>query len=160
MAVLASDQSCGEIRSWTGPSAYWRKAAVTRWAPERTKIGSVRMFTPFGSETCIQRSSSSTPTRSPSTEISSCSGAWSVFRALRPLPTSVPVVSWWNETRKTYSPSAGKLCSTLMPPRVPYGAPSTRWVCEAQRETWYWVSLAVAPASPRASRAIPLAAFR
>ena len=27
---------------------------------------------------------------------------------------------------KTYSPSAGKECGTLTPPRVPKGAPSTR----------------------------------
>ena len=35
--------------------------------------------------------------------------------------------------RKVYSPSAGKLCTTEMPPRVPNGAPSTCESCEAMR---------------------------
>ena len=38
-------------------------AAVTLCGPARTKIGSVRMFTPFGSETSIQRSMLSSATR-------------------------------------------------------------------------------------------------
>ena len=85
-------------------------AAVTRWGPARTKTGSVRISTPADPDTCIHRSRSTSATRSPSTEISICSGESDVvFSADRPFPTAVPVVSWWNENRKVYSPSAGKL---------------------------------------------------
>ena len=125
MLVLASDQSCGEITSWTGPSNCGTKTADTRWGPAVTWIGSVQRLTPFGSETCIQRSRSKSAACSPSIAISICSRRSTVCRAARPLPKSSPVVSWWNETRKRYSPSAGKACVTETPPREPYGAPST-----------------------------------
>ena len=46
----AIDQSCGERRSSTGPSAVVTKAAVTRWGPARTAIGSVRIVMPHESE--------------------------------------------------------------------------------------------------------------
>ena len=87
MLVLASDQSWGEIKSCTGPSVRRTNAAATWRGPARTCTLSVRMFTPSGSDVCIQRSISSSATGSPSTETSSSSGlSSSVCRALRPLP--------------------------------------------------------------------------
>ena len=101
MLVLASDQSCGEIRSCSGPSTRRMKAADTWRGPACTNTRPERMLTPSGSDVCIQRLTSRSAAPSPSTEISSSSGSPSrVCRALRPFPTSAPVVSWWKETRK------------------------------------------------------------
>ena len=93
MLVLASDQSSGEIRSCAGPSKRRMNAAETRCGPAVIAIGSVRRFTPSGSDVFIQRSMSSSATRTPSMEISTCSGASAVCSAARPFPYSAPVVS-------------------------------------------------------------------
>ena len=94
MLVLAIDHSSGVIRSCTGPSKRVRNAAETVCGPAVIAIGSVRRLTPSGSALFIQRSRSSSATRSPSTAISICSGAAAVCSAARPLPYSAPVVSW------------------------------------------------------------------
>ena len=93
MLVLAIDHSSGVMRSCTGPSKRVTNAAVTRCGPALIAIGSVRRFTPSGSELFIQRSTSRSATRSPSIEISTCSGASAVCSAARPLPYKAPVVS-------------------------------------------------------------------
>ena len=63
---------------------------------------------------------------------------------------------------KTYSPSAGKECSTLIPPRVPKGAPGARSqsCCEIEGGLVYVVAAVAASRSPTARRAISLAADR
>ena len=94
MLVLAIDQSSGVMRSCTGPSKRVRNAAVTRCVPAVMRTGSVRRFTPSGSELFIQRSTSSSATRAPSIDTSTCSGFSAVCNAARPLPYSAPVVSW------------------------------------------------------------------
>ena len=101
MLVLASDHSCGEIRSSVAPSNWRRNAAATLRGPALTKIGSVIIVAPSGSEVCIQGSIESSATRSPSIEISSCSGFSSEFSAPTAVPTTGPHTSWWSETRKT-----------------------------------------------------------
>ena len=45
-------------------------------------------------------------------------------------PDTPPVVVCWNAILKMYSPSAGNVWTTEIPPRVPYGAPSTMSHCE------------------------------
>ncbi len=94
MLVLAIDHSSGVMRSCTGPSKRATNAAETVCGPAVMAIGSLRRFTPSGSELFIQRSTSSSATRSPSMAISTCSGASAVCSAARPLPYSAPVVSW------------------------------------------------------------------
>ena len=93
MLVLAMDHSSGEIRSCAGPSKRRMNAADMRCGPAATAIGSVRRFTPSGSDVLIQRSMSRSAARAPSIEISICSGASAVCSAARPLPYSAPVVS-------------------------------------------------------------------
>jgi hypothetical protein len=110
IAVLASDQSCGRTRSWTGPSVRLTKAAVT--ASDRPSRGWAR---------CASRR----PRDSPRASSGRCRGAPRARRRWIPPPAPgrpaspatsgrcrrpYPVVSWWNEKRKTYSPSAGKVC--------------------------------------------------
>jgi hypothetical protein len=94
MLVLAIDHSSGVIRSCTGPSNRRTNAADTRCGPAVIATGSVRRSTPSGSELFIQRSTSSSATRAPSTDSSTCSGASAVCSAARPLPYKAPVVSW------------------------------------------------------------------
>ena len=109
----AIDQSWGRIRSSYGPSNPRMKAAETlRW-PARTKIRPVLIgAAPRPSAPAPVRAWCNRATLSPSIEMSMSSK-----RELAPeeKPSS-----------KTYSPSAGKTCSTTTPPRVPYGVPSTR----------------------------------
>ena len=67
-----------------------------------------------------------------------------------------------NTSEKVYSPSAGNVCSTTIPPRVPNGAPST-WshgCCDTYCEFLYVVLTAGALRSPTAMRLISAAAFR
>ena len=121
--VSASVWSIGAIRSLTGPSNFCRKAAVTRCAPAGTWIAgdfTLRLVVP----SYIFGSMASSARRSPSIEISICS---SVDGAPNRNPQALP----WRSTRNTYSPSAGKVCTTDRPPRVPNGAPSTRCSCDA-----------------------------
>ena len=53
-----------------------------------------------------------------------------------------------------YSPSAGKLWTTDVPPRVPSGAPSTWRIWFTTFGTRYIVIVGATPASPMASRLI------
>ncbi len=71
---------------------------------------------------------SRTAARSPSIATSSSS-------PLTVLPNNCPVGIECSCMRKLYSPSAGKVCITAMPPRVPNGAPSTCCICEPVRGT-------------------------
>ena len=73
---------------------------------------------PFGSDSLIRVLMSSTATRSPLIETSICSPG-------KLLPNSWPVGIECSIIRNVYSPSAGKMCVTATPPRVPNGAPST-----------------------------------
>ena len=67
-----------------------------------------------------------------------------------------------NVISKLYSPSAGKEWRTLMPPRVPNGAPSTRsHSCWETVGGFVYVTAEVAASrSPTVRRATSLAAFR
>ena len=117
----------GAMLSFTGPSKVRMNAAVMRCGPARTEIGLVRISMPFGSACDMPRSTSSTAIRSPFTEISifSSNGAAE--------PNSWPVGIACNVIVNTYSPSAGNVCVTDVPPRVPAGAPSTGSTCDAKR---------------------------
>ena len=105
------DQSWGEIRSWRGPSVRRTKAAETWRGPASTKTGAGAEIHAVGIRGMHEPGNLqddgpfAVDGGSPAArEFSS-----SVDRAFRPLPKSSPVVSWWNETRKEYSPSAGKV---------------------------------------------------
>ena len=102
------------------------KAAETRCGPALIAIGGVCRFMPFGSDSLMRGLISISATRWPLTETSICSP-----RTV--LPYSWPVGIECSIIRKVYSPSAGKLCTTEMPPRVPNGAPSTCASCDAMR---------------------------
>jgi hypothetical protein len=71
-----------------------------------------------------------TAARCPFSETSICSP-----RDALALPYSCPVGIECSIMRNVYSPSAGKLWTTEMPPRVPKGAPSTCASCAAIRGT-------------------------
>src|SRR5262249_12435991 len=92
-------------------------AADTRCEPAFTEIRPVRKLKPPLVSDMLGLMSSSAAL-SPLMETSTCSF---VLR----LPINPPLVAAWNFTVKTYSPSAGKLCTTDTPPRVPIGPPST-----------------------------------
>src|SRR5262245_41611118 len=152
--VLTSDHLIGEIMSCTTP---WNdggmNAAETRCGPALTRTVSVVIVTPFGSEAVMNRSMSSTATRSPSIEIS-------IFSPRALPPANAPVVSWKKNTLNTYAASAGKVCITDVPPRVPKGAPSTCSVCDDVRGTVNVADAAVALRFPTASQLMSLAARR
>ena len=132
----------------------FKNAAEMRFAPARNGIGLVLSSMPFGSACDIQRSISITETRSPFTEISTFSSNG------EPAPYSWPVGDACINTVNTYSPSAGKLCTTDKPPRVPTGVPSTCAICEARRGNLYVDVVDFAVGSPIAMRAISLAASK
>ncbi len=123
ICVSASVCSIGASRSMTGPSNCWMNAADTRLAPAARCTGAVLSVTPVVASV-IRGSISRTATRAPSIETSSCS-------PVAVPPNSTPQALPWRSIRKTYSPSAGNVCSTEMPPRVPSGAPSTRRIWDA-----------------------------
>ena len=83
---------------------------------------------PFGSASLIRVLMSMSATRPPLTETSICSPGTL-------LPNSCPVGMECSIMRNVYSPSAGKMCDTEMPPRVPNGAPSTWRIWFAVRGT-------------------------
>ena len=84
------------------------------------------MFSPLGSDSDIQRSIPRRATRVPSIETSICS-------VPKVLPNTSPSTAAYGMMWNTYIPSAGKLCITERPPRVPIGAPSTRSFCDCTR---------------------------
>ena len=112
----ASVYSMGATRSSTSPENFGRNAAEILCGPALTKMRVVFKFRPLGLDSDIVGLMSSSAALSPLTEISICS------LGLR-LPMSPPLVAACIFTVKTYSPSAGKLWMTEIPPRVPYGAP-------------------------------------
>ena len=111
------------------------------------------MFSPVGSDSDIQRSTVSSATRAPSIETSICS-------VPKVRPKTSPSTALYGMMWKTYLPSAGKLCITESPPRVPIGAPSTCSFCDCTRGMRYSVDETSASASPSASRLIWPAARR
>ncbi len=113
----------------------------------------VVMFMPVGSASLMRGLISSTATRSPSIDTS-------ISSPRTVLPNNWPVGIECSCMRKTYSPSAGKVCITEMPPRVPNGAPSTCRICDAVRGTLIVVSAALARGSPTARLLMRLAARR
>ena len=122
-----------------------------RCGPALIAIASVLMFIPFGELSLMRGSMASSSLRSPFTEIS-------IFSSLAVLPNIWPVGVECSITRNAYMPSAGKLWTTEMPPRVPIGAPSTRCNCDEVRGTLYVVCVGDAVRSPSASRLILRAA--
>ena len=54
--------------------------------------------------------------------------AWTILKELKrdPRTARIPVVVCSRASLNVYSPSAGKLCITEIPPRVPNGAPGIR----------------------------------
>jgi hypothetical protein len=78
-------------------------------------------------------------------EISSCS------LRLATLPNSSPTGVPWSMMRNVYSPSAGKVCTTEMPPRVPHGVPSMWCICDWVRGTLKVASVGLALRSPSAT---------
>ena len=102
--------------------------AAIRRAPARTWIGGVDTIRPSGSDSEIQRSTFSSAARSPSI-------ATSIWMSRTVRPKSNPAGSPWRSSWNLYLPSAGKLCVTTVPPRVPNGAPSTRSFCDCVRGT-------------------------
>ena len=103
------------------------------------------MLRPSGSDSEIHRSTFSSAARSPSIAIS----IW-MSRTVRPKssPAGSPCSSTWN----LYLPSAGKICVTTVPPRVPNGAPSTRPFCDCVLGTSYCVEAGSNDGSPTATR--------
>ena len=87
-------------------------------------------ITPLGSDAFDHGSMSSNAFRSPSMEISICS-------PLAVPPETPPRGRMLEPNPEDYSPSAGKLCTTEIPPRVPYGAPSARSHWESRLDSAY-----------------------